>query len=85
MGGRSQFCLEAIQAQLNPPAPEGEMGDLLERLEILEAITDQFVANKGKPTELDAAIDKTLMQLRPNQRAEARKLFNRLKSATSAS
>ena len=61
------------------------MGDLLSSLEILEAISNQFVADKGKPTDLDEAIDKTLMQLRPSQRVEARKLFNRLKSATSAS
>lgn len=82
---RSQFCLEAIQAKLNPPAPEGEMGDLLSRLEILEAICNQFIADRDKPakkptpTDLDAVIDKTLMQMNPGQRIEARKLFNRLR------
>jgi len=81
---RSRFCLEAITAKLNPPAPESEMGDLLSRLEILEGIADQFIADKKPkkqaPTDLDEAIDTALMQIRPAQRQEARKLFNRLRS-----
>lgn len=82
---RSQFCLDAITAKLNPPTPDGEMGDLVGRLEILEAICEQFIADRDKPakkpapTDLDAVIDKALMQLRPAQRAEARKAFNHLR------
>lgn len=81
---RSRFCLEAITDKLDPPAPEGEMNDLLKRLEILEGIADQFIADnkpnkKQAPTDLDEAIDKALLQIRPAQRTEARKLFNRLR------
>lgn len=78
---RSRFCLEAITDKLDPIAPES---DLLKRLEILEGIADQFIADKKPrkpaPTDLDEAINTALMQIRPAQRAEARKLFNRLRS-----
>ena len=77
---RSRFCLEAITDKLDPIAPADS--DLLQRLEILEEIANQFIADKKpkKPAPLDEAINTTLMQLRPAQRQEARKLFNRLRS-----
>lgn len=33
---RSRFCREAIQAKLNPPAPEDELAQLKRRVELLE-------------------------------------------------
>ena len=79
---RSRFCLEAITDKLDPVAPADS--DLLQRLEILEGIANQFIADKKPkkpaPTDLDEAINTTLMQIRPAQRQEARKLFNRLRS-----
>lgn len=79
---RSRFCLEAITDKLDPIAPADS--DLLQRLEILEGIANQFIADKKPkkpaPTDLDEAINTALMQIRPAQRQEARKLFNRLRS-----
>ena len=37
-GERSRFVLEALQAKLNPPAPEDEVGKLRLRVERLERI-----------------------------------------------
>ncbi|MDX2241405.1 MAG: hypothetical protein NW224_12035 [Leptolyngbyaceae cyanobacterium bins.302] len=83
---RSQFVINAIQAKINPPAPEGEMGEMLTRLEILEAIAQEFIKerdakpkrSKREATPLDEAIKTVLLQIRPAERHQAKKLFNRL-------
>jgi len=84
---RSQFCLEAIYEKLNPPAPEGELGDLKQRLEALEQAivallekAEQPRRTRREPSDIDQAIKDALMRIRPSERRQAQKLFNQLRT-----
>ena len=65
------------------------MGEFLTRLEILEAIAQEFIKERDakpkrsrkEPTPLDEAINSVLLQIRPAERLQAKKFFNRLQEA----
>lgn len=87
---RSRFVVEAIQAKLNPPAPGGEVGQLLTRIETVENAVVMVLeklehTNKRRePTELDQAIKTTLERIKPSERRQAAKILSQLQGIVSS-
>ncbi len=89
---RSRFVVQAIEAKINPPAPEGEMGNVLSRLETMESamvvVLDKLESSRRSsprraPSDLDQAIKQVLERTPVKERRQASKLFDRLQEFVS--